>query len=120
MQPDLLHARENLRNKLFHNAEIVIEEILNSKLDNLLEIGIFGSLAKDKFTCESDTDIYLLFDNNIPDRQSKGLLRSIAEENNCDIVFLTKNSLTSIDAGLLVSNILENRITLWRKEYDTK
>lgn len=120
MQPDLLHARENLRNKLFHNAEVVIEEILNSNLDNLMEIGIFGSVAKDKFTCKSDTDIYLLFDNDIPDRQAKGLLRSIAEENNCDIVFITKNIFTSIDAGLLANNILEHRIILWRKDYDTK
>lgn len=119
MHSDLLKARENLKRKLFHNAEIVIEEIVKYNLDNLIEIGFFGSLAKDKYTCKSDSDIYLLFDGNIPDRQTKGTLRSVAEENNCDIVFV--NNFNSNDKGLLEKNILEDRIILWRKKKnDTK
>lgn len=120
MHSDLLQARENLKKKLFHNAEIVIEEIVKYNLDNLIEIGFFGSLAKDKYTCKSDSDIYLLFDGNIPDRQTKGILRSVAEENNCDVVFVN-NNLNSDGAGLLKKNILEDRIILWRKKKnDTK
>jgi len=116
MHLELIQARENLQRKLFHKAGIVIEEIGKNNLDNLIEVGLFGSLAKDKYTCKSDSDIYLLFDGNIPDRQTKGILRSVAEENNCDIVFVNNNNLNSKDAGLLEKNILEDRIILWRKK----
>jgi len=121
MQKDLLQARQKLCNKLYENAEKVKGEVLNINLENLVEIGIFGSLAKDKFTCKSDSDIYLLFDNDIPDRQIKGVLRSIAEENNCDIVFISKKDIETDELGLLAKEILKDRIIMWRmEEYDTK
>lgn len=64
MQKDLLVARDKLRYKLLNNAEKIKEEVLNLNLNELIEIGVFGSLAKDKFTCSSDSDIYLIFKNN--------------------------------------------------------
>lgn len=118
MHVDLIQARENLRNKLMQSAESVLQEVLNSSLDDLIEVGLFGSVAKDKFTCNSDADIYLLFENQIPDRRVKGVLRSIAEENNCDIVFLTINNFNEKSPDLLVKNILEGRIVLWRRGRD--
>lgn len=121
MHRDLTKARENLRSKLLQSAEAVLQEVLNAEMDDLIEIGLFGSVAKDKFTCSSDTDIYLLFENEIPDRNVKGFLRSVAEENNCDIVFLTWSNFTRKEPDLLVKNILESRIVLWRRDvYDTK
>jgi len=118
MQPELFKARESLRNKLLRNAEFVMEEVLKVNLDSLIEIGLFGSLVKNKFTCNSDADIYLLFEGNIPDRQTKGLLRSISEENNCDIVFINEGDFISENAGLLVNEILKDRIILWRRVYN--
>ncbi|NYB72981.1 nucleotidyltransferase domain-containing protein [Sedimentibacter hydroxybenzoicus DSM 7310] len=118
MHRDLKKARENLRSKLLQNAEAVLQEVLNAEMDDLIEIGLFGSVVKDKFTCSSDTDIYLLFENEIPDRRVKGGLRSIAEENNCDIVFLTMNDFNEEAPDLLVKNILEGRIVLWRRGRD--
>lgn len=114
MQKDLLEARDRLRNKLLNNAEKIKKEVLNLNLNGLIEIGIFGSLAKDNFTCSSDSDIYLIFKSTVPDRATKGYLRSIAEENNCDIVFVLKKDFESNELGLLIKEILNNRIILWR------
>ena len=118
MRTELVQARENLRQKLIKNAYDVIREILAADLNDIIEIGIFGSLAKDSFTCNSDSDIYLLFDKHLPGRIIKGHLRSIAEEHNCDIVFIKSEDLTGDDVNLLAKNILENRITLWRRADD--
>lgn len=116
MKQELLNARNNLREKLLHNAEIVVKEILEANLNGLKEIGLFGSLAKDKFNCKSDSDIYLIFKDFIPDRQVKGNLRTIAEENNCDIVFMTMDEFAK--KGLLAENILESRMILWMEDID--
>lgn len=116
MQPELNRARENLKKKLMQNAHKTIKEILKTDLKGLLEIGLFGSVAKDDFNCRSDTDIYLLFNNNIPDRETKGHFRSIAEENNCDIIFLTKNDFIGNTDNHFIEKILEKRIVLWRED----
>lgn len=116
MHTELFQARENLKHKLLENATVVINEVLNFDLPELIEIGIFGSIAKDKFTCKSDSDIYLLFKKNIPDRQIKGILRSKAEENNCDIVFLTENDFKESNRSFLAKNILESSEIVWRRE----
>lgn len=71
MRTELVQARENLKKKLLQNADAVMREIMKSNLNGLAEIGLFGSVAKNNFTCKSDSDIYLLFDNNIPDRQTR-------------------------------------------------
>jgi len=114
MQPELLKARNMLKEKLLNNARAVVNETLNMKLPKLVEIGIFGSLAKDNFTCNSDADIYLIFDGCLPDRETKGILRSIAEENNCDIVFIESGHLTLENPNPLVAEILNSRVILWR------
>ncbi len=36
------------------------------------------------------------------------------EENNCDIVFLTRDEFNAKEKSLLAENILEGRIILWR------
>jgi len=115
MQPKLSEARNILKEKLLSNARVIANEILSMKLANLVEMGIFGSLAKDSFTCKSDADIYLIFDGCLPDRITKGMLRSVAEENNCDIVFIEKSHLSSKNPSVLVTEILNHRIVLWRK-----
>lgn len=115
MHLDLKLARENLKKKLINNAKAVVEEVLKSNLDNLIEIGLFGSVSKNNFTCKSDSDLYLVFDGDIPNRELKGILQSIAEENNCDIVYVSKDNLYSNCAGLLEKDILKDRIILWRK-----
>ena len=118
MQTELAYARENLRQKLIENADVVIKKVLEADLSDVVEMGIFGSIAKNSFTCNSDSDIYLLFDKNLPDRITKGNLRTMAEEHNCDIVFIKTDELLSNGVGLLAKNILENRIILWRKPDD--
>ena len=120
MHIDLIQARENLRVKLMQNAELVLQQVLNMNIDGLVEAGLFGSLSNNKFTCNSDADIYLVFEDKIPDRQTKGLIRSIAEENNCDIVFLTLNDFMKDEPDLLIKNILKNRIILWRRDVSDK
>ena len=42
----------------------------------------------------------------------------MAEEHNCDIIFMKTDELLSNGVGLLAKNILENRIILWRKPDD--
>ena len=118
MQTELVHARGNLRQKLMNNADAVIKKVLEADLSDIVEVGIFGSIAKNSFTCNSDSDIYLLFDKNLPDRITKGNLRTMAEEHNCDIIFIKTDELFSNGVGLLAKNILENRIILWRKPDD--
>lgn len=120
MRTELVQAREVLRQKLIKNAHDVIREISKADLNDIIEIGIFGSLAKDSFTCDSDSDIYLLFDKHLPDRIIKGYLRSIAEEHNCDIVFIKSEDLVGDEVNLLAENILKNRIILWRRRADDK
>jgi predicted nucleotidyltransferase len=118
MHIELLEARNNLKSQLLSNARIVTKQILNMGLENLVEVGVFGSVAKDCFTCKSDTDIYLIFYRSLPDRPMKGHLRTIAEENNCDIVFIEQSNFTAENPSLLVTEILEHRIILWREDHD--
>lgn len=120
MQTELVYARENLRQKLMKNADAVIKKVLEADLSDIVEIGIFGSVVKNSFTCNSDSDIYLLFEKHLPDRITKGNLRSIAEEHNCDIVFIKSDELTGNYVSLLAESILENRIILWRKDSNDK
>lgn len=116
MHIELLKARDNLKIQLLNNAKHVVNEVLNMNITNLVEIGVFGSVAKDTFSCNSDTDIYLMFDSGLPDRSTKGYLRTIAEENNCDIVFIETSSFLSKYPSILVSEILMHKIILWRRE----
>lgn len=118
MRTELIKSRESLRKKLLQNADSVIEKVRKANLSSLIEIGIFGGVARKKFIGKSDSDIYLLFDNNIPDRQTKRYLRAVAEENNCDVVFLTQDDFNSDATSLLVENILKGRIVLWRRTDD--
>jgi predicted nucleotidyltransferase len=120
LQSEFIQARENLKRKLIENANETIKEVLKADLKGLVEIGLFGSLVKNDFNCKSDSDIYLIFNNSIPDRQTKGHLRSIAEEKNCDIVFMTINDLTGSKNNLLSESILKNRIVLWRENSSDK
>jgi predicted nucleotidyltransferase len=120
MHAELENARDELRNKLLYHAKIVVNEILLIKTIDLVEIGLFGSLAKEKFTCDSDTDIYIVYQGEVPDRITKGKLRGLAEENNCDIVFIKEEELSYKTPSLLINEILQKRIILWRKQYDTE
>ena len=115
MNSDLLKAREELKNKLIHNAQKVIDEVFTKELENLIEIGLFGSLVQGNFTCLSDADVYLIFDGDIPERTIKGELRSIAEENNCDIVFISNVDFLKDSPSLLVMNIKKHQQIIWRR-----
>ncbi|NLC44422.1 MAG: nucleotidyltransferase domain-containing protein [Clostridiales bacterium] len=118
MGSEFARARENLKIKLKQNADKTVNEVLNADLKGLAEIGLFGSLVRNDFNCRSDSDIYLLFHDNIPDRQTKGYLRSVAEEKNCDLVFLTKSDFYGDTGNLLSESILKNRMVIWREDAD--
>ena len=62
MQTELVHARGNLRQKLMNNADAVIKKVLEDDLSDIVEVGIFERNEKNSFTCNSDSDIYLLFE----------------------------------------------------------
>ncbi len=106
-------ARDKLKDQLLRNAQIVIDVILEQDLTGLIEVGLFGSLVRGDFTCESDADIYLVFESELPERKMKGILRSIAEEHRCDLVFL--KSADFLNPGLLVENIIADHQILYRR-----
>jgi len=116
MNQSLIDARLKLKNKRLNCANLVIEEILKQDLQGLIEIGLFGSMLRDNFTCNSDVDIYLMFSDKIPDRVKKGTIRSFAEVNECDVVFLTKEQLNN--PGLLETNIIKNHQVLYKETED--
>lgn len=97
-----------------NKAQVVIDEILDAGLTGLMEIGLFGSIARGDFTCESDVDIYLVFEGEVPERTIKGRLRSLAEENECDLVFMKE--IDFVEPQLLQQNIEKNHQVIWRRE----
>lgn len=108
---EVLKAREILFNKLMRNASIVCDYI-KEHVDDVIEVGIFGSLAREDFNACSDSDVYLVTKERI-ERHIRGDIRCFAEENNCDVVFFTIDNFNS-KYSLLASNINKERKILYK------
>lgn len=118
MHQSLVEARKQMKYMKLNKAQVVIDEILKTGLSGLIEIGLFGSVTRGDFTCESDVDIYLVFEEALPERTIKGRLRSLAEENECDLVFMKETDF--VEPQLLQQNIEKNHQVIWRREENDK
>ena len=99
MNSELLEARNKLKSKLLNNAYTVIDYCKQEILD-IVEIGIFGSLARDDFKCNSDADIYVITKETCP-RTIRGDIRCFAEEHHCDVVFFEEAYFNNTDIPLI-------------------
>ena len=98
--------------------EIIIQSaitLIRRYIPECYEIGLFGSVARGKYSASSDVDIYLITNTEI-EKHTKAELASDLEEIGVDIVFLAKKDLTVNQDYLLVKNILKDRRVLERSD----
>lgn len=103
----LLPYSETVKEKL----SLLVETILSSV--SVECIVLFGSYARMEQKLQSDIDIFVLTEE-IVDRECRGRLCSIFEENSADLIFYTKEQFETSDC-LFVNQIREEGILLWKK-----
>lgn len=54
--------------------KIDLDKIMGMKIEGLIEVRLFGSCARGEAKLGSDVDLLLLFNEEIPDRRSRGSL----------------------------------------------
>lgn len=78
--------QEKLQDDLIRSINIVKESNIK-----YVEFGVFGSIARDDYDCNSDIDIAIIVDM-LPDKRDIADLRCRLEESNCDLAVLLKDS----------------------------
>ena len=78
--------QEKLQSDLIRSINIVKESNIE-----FVEFGIFGSIARNEYDCNSDIDIVIIV-NALPDKRDIADLRCRLEESNCDLAVLLKDS----------------------------
>ena len=87
------YVSEAIKVKFLNIQNEMVNRILNQKFD-FIEIGIFGSYAREEYNALSDVDICVIV-NEMPSRYVKGWLRDDAEELGADIYFITEEQFES-------------------------
>lgn len=97
------------------SEKTALQKLVNRILDNKVsctKIVLFGSYARAEHTIESDFDILVLTKEEIS-REKRGLLCSMFEENNADLVFYTEEQFAD-STCLLVQCIKKEGVLLWK------
>jgi len=74
------------------------------------QVGIFGSFARDNYKAGSDIDFCIVTPQELT-REQRGILRCDAEENGCDVVFLTEELFDNEDS-VFMNNLRRDYIRL--------
>lgn len=87
------YVSEAIKVKFLNIQNEMVNRILNQKFD-FIEIGVFGSYAREEYNALSDIDICVIV-KDMPSRYVKGWLRDDAEELGADICFITEEQFKS-------------------------
>lgn len=98
---------DEIKNRLNYLVNLVLDSGIECE-----KIVLFGSYARMEQKIDSDLDIFVLSDEQIP-REKRGYLASVFEENNADIVFCTTSIFDTSDS-LLYKNIRKDGVLLWK------
>lgn len=93
--------------RIFREREAYGFDLIKNYIPEAIEIGVFGSYARNEHTMLSDIDFYVICDC-YPSRDLTCELRDVAEEHKIDIVFMSKNYFDNEDT-LLIRNIKRDR-----------
>ncbi|MFH1828402.1 MAG: nucleotidyltransferase domain-containing protein [Nanoarchaeota archaeon] len=97
--------------------KIILEDFLDKiKSENLVNVTIFGSIAKEKYTKESDIDILII--TNRKEDFAKEIRKIHAEhEINLSIINMTKKELEEKKSEPLIKELVKNCLILFGYEY---
>ena len=98
---------------IFKEREEYGFDLIKDSMPEAIEIGVFGSYARNEHTMLSDIDFYVICDS-YPSRDMTSELRDVAEDHNIDIVFMSKNYFDNEDT-LLIRNIKRDRRILYER-----
>ncbi len=82
------YVSEAIKLKFLNIQNEMIKRILEQRFD-FIEIGIFGSYAREEYNALSDVDVCVIV-KEMPSRYVTGWLRDDAEELGADICFITE------------------------------
>ena len=66
------------------------------------QVGIFGSYARNEYKAGSDIDFCIVVDHELT-KQQRGILRCDAEEHQCDVVFVSKESFEKEETPFMIN-----------------
>jgi len=97
--------------------KLILEDFLgNIKDENLVSIATFGSVAKEKYTKESDIDLFVI--TNKTRDFGREIKKNYAEYGkNISIVNLTRKELKEKENEPLIKEIIKNHLVLFGYEY---
>lgn len=107
------YVSEAVKAKFLNIQNEMLSRILNQNFD-FVEIGIFGSYARNEYNALSDVDICVIV-KEMPTRYITGWLRDDAEELGADICFITEEQFKSSD-----TTFMNNLRRDYRRIYDGK
>lgn len=108
---EMNHIKEKLREKQEKKIKELLPELIAT---NPVEIGIYGSYARDTCKATSDIDMYVLY-LEVPKRIQKGELYELAYEKGIDLLIASEENFYETDS-VFCKNIIRDRKILWRKE----
>lgn len=111
----VVHEMDYIKEKLREKQEKKIEELLPELIaTNPIEIGIYGSYARETYKATSDVDMYVLYEK-VPERIQKGELYELAYEMGIDLLIASEENFYKTDS-VFCKNIMRDRKILWRQE----
>ena len=93
------YVSEAIRLKFLNIQNEMVNRILSQKF-NFIEIGVFGSYARNEYNALSDVDICVIV-KDMPTRYVTGWLRDDAEELGADICFITEEQFELSDTTFM-------------------
>lgn len=104
-----------IKEQLRERQEKKIEEMLRIlKVTKPLEVGIYGSYARNEYKATSDIDMYVLY-TTLPSKIQKGELYENAEELGIDLLITEYDNFYTTDS-IFCRNVRRDKKVIWRKE----
>ncbi|MEF9960587.1 MAG: nucleotidyltransferase domain-containing protein [Cellulosilyticaceae bacterium] len=103
----------NLPQRFIKDIHSVIETLIKEIDNNLAEIILFGSCAREEIKTGSDIDILILTHQPIETHAERGRIRDTVDLYNVDLVFYTQEMFEEA-TSLFVRNIKREGISLWK------
>lgn len=103
----LLPFTENTKSKISKMCGIA------GKINGVRRIVLFGSYARNEYTANSDLDFLLLTEEQLNHEES-GYLKSVFEENDCDVVIYTEEKFAHSHVAL-AEEIRKDGVLLWER-----
>ena len=106
---ELLKIKELLRQRQEEKLQKFLPRLIET---NPVEIGIYGSYARQESKATSDIDVYVLY-RSMPHKVQKGELYEEAEEMGIDLLICEYEAFYNTQS-IFCENVLRDRVVIWK------